>query len=63
MIFSFNRRAASSGRSEPHTARTTATRSAPAAATAARLTDEQATLADQLGVDRDAYAKALAAQG
>jgi ClpP class serine protease len=35
----------------------------PAAATAARLTDEQATLADQLGVDRDAYAKALAAQG
>lgn len=36
---------------------------APATAGASRLTEEQAAIADQLGVDHDAYAKALAAQG
>lgn len=34
-----------------------------ASASAASLTDEQKALADQMGVDHDAYAKALAAQG
>ena len=37
--------------------------SGAANASAASLTDEQKALADQMGVDHAAYAKALAAQG